>query len=196
MKLQNTINVIENTTAGPILFDLPSRLMQNRIIMLDSEINEETATSVIEQMLYLDKVSPKEDITLYINSPGGTVTDGLAIYDTMNFIRPDVRTVCIGQACSMAAILLSSGTKGKRYCLPNASVMIHQPSGGAYGMCTDIQLNVVARYKEKLTRILATNVGKDYETVLNDCERDKYFMAEDALAYGLVDKIKVRKSVD
>lgn len=183
--------VVENTSKGERSYDIYSRLLKDRVIMLTEEVNEVTASLVVAQMLFLESEDPDKDIFLYINSPGGSVTAGMAIYDTMNYIKCDINTVCIGMAASMGAFLLSSGTKGKRFILPNAEVMIHQPSGGAQGQATDI--NIVAehitRTKEKLTRILSENCGKDYDTVYKTCERDHYMSAAEAVEFGLADKI-------
>ncbi len=183
--------VIDKTDKGERSYDIYSRLLEDRIIFISGEITDETANTVVAQLIYLEAKDSSKDISLYINSPGGSVTAGLAIYDTMNYIKCDVSTICVGMAASMGAFLLSSGTKGKRYVLPNSEVMIHQPLGGASGQATDIVItaNHIQKIKEKLTRILAENSGKPYEKVAADCERDNYMSAQEALEYGLVDKI-------
>ena len=183
--------VVQQTNRGERSYDIYSRLLNDRIIFLADEVNDVTASLVVAQMLFLEAEDPDKDISLYINSPGGSVSAGLAIYDTMNFIKCDVSTICIGMAASMGAFLLSSGAKGKRIALPNAEIMIHQPSGGSQGQATDIQIQAahILRIKEKLNRILAENTGKPIETIAADCERDNYMTAEESLAYGLVDRI-------
>ena len=183
--------VIDKTDKGERSYDIYSRLLEDRIIFISGEITDETANTVVAQLIYLEAKDSSKDISLYINSPGGSVTAGLAIYDTMNYIKCDVSTICVGMAASMGAFLLSSGTKGKRYVLPNSEVMIHQPLGGASGQATDIVItaNHIQKIKEKLTEILAENSGKPYEKVAADCERDNYMSAQEALEYGLVDKI-------
>ena len=183
--------IIEQTNAGPIAFDIYSRLMMERIIFLHDEITDESAQQIIAQLLYLEKVDPEKDITLYINSPGGVVSAGLAIYDTMQYINCDVVTVCMGLSASMGAILLSSGTKGKRYALPNAEIMIHQPSGGVAGQCSDIMIvnENILKCKKRLNTILANNTGQNYEKIERDTDRDCYLTAEEAIAYGLIDGI-------
>ncbi len=183
--------VVEQTSRGERSYDIFSRLLNDRIVMLCEEVNDTTASLVVAQLLYLEAQDPDKDIQFYINSPGGSVTSGLAIYDTMQYIKPDVSTICIGMAASMGAFLLSSGAKGKRIALPNAEIMIHQPSGGSQGQATDIQIQAahILRIKEKLNRILAENTGKDIETIAADCERDNYMTAEEAMAYGLIDKV-------
>lgn len=183
-------SVIKQTMNGERGYDIFSRILEDRVIMLCDEVNKDTAQIVIAELLYLASVDSK-DITLYINSPGGSVSDGLAIYDTMNFIKPDVSTVCIGHAASMGAFLLSGGAKGKRYILPNAEVMIHQPLGGFQGQASDmkIAMNHMDKIKEKLTKYLAEHTGKDYDTIWADTDRDNWMSADEALAYGLVDKI-------
>ena len=165
--------------------------MKDRIIFLGEEVNEVSANLVVAQLLFLEAEDPDKDIYLYINSPGGSVVDGLAIYDTMNYIKPDVCTICMGMAASMGAFLLSSGAKGKRFALPNSEVMIHQVLGGAKGQATDIEIHTrnILRTKERLNRILAENTGKDYETVVNDTERDNFMTAQEAKEYGLVDEV-------
>lgn len=186
--------VIQQTSKGERSYDLFSRLLEDRIIMLHEEVNSATAQVIVAQLLYLESRDPDRDIQLYINSPGGSVTDGLAIYDTMKYIKPDVSTICMGMAASMGAFLLSSGAKGKRFILPNAEVMIHQPSGGAKGQATDIEISAmhILAMKERLNRILAENTGQDIEKIKLDTERDNFMTAETALAYGLVDKILTR----
>ena len=173
------------------LIDIFSRLLNDRIVMLSEEVNDTTASLVVAQLLYLEAQDPDKDIQFYINSPGGSVTSGLAIYDTMQYIKPDVSTICIGMAASMGAFLLSSGAKGKRIALPNAEIMIHQPSGGSQGQCTDIQIQAeqILKIKKKLNTILAANTGKSVEEVERDCERDHFMTAEEAKDYGLIDKV-------
>ena len=183
--------VVEQTSRGERNYDIYSRLLKDRIIFLGEEVNETTASLVVAQLLFLESEDPNKDIQLYINSPGGMVTAGMAIYDTMQYIKCDVSTICIGLAASMGAFLLAGGTKGKRYALPNAEVMIHQPSGGSQGQCTDIQIQArqILRIKDRLNHILADNTGKPVETIAEDCERDNFMTAEEAQAYGLVDKV-------
>lgn len=183
--------VVEQTSRGERSYDIFSRLLNDRIIFLSEEVNDVTASLVVAQMLYLEAQDPDKDIQFYINSPGGSVTAGMAIYDTMQYIKCDVSTICIGMAASMGAFLLSSGAKGKRIALPNAEIMIHQPSGGAQGQATDIEIQAkrVLEMKKRLTEILAKNTGKDFETVKADCERDNFMTAEEAKAYGLIDKV-------
>lgn len=183
--------VISNDGRGERSYDIYSRLLKDRIIMLTDEVNSVTSSLVVSQLLFLACEDPDKDIQLYINSPGGSVSDGLAIYDTMCHIKPNVSTICIGMCASMGAFLLGGGTKGKRYILPNAEVMIHQPLGGAKGQATDILIsaNHILRLKEKLTLKLADFTGQDLEKVKADCERDYWMTAEEALAYGIVDKI-------
>ncbi|MBQ7636008.1 MAG: ATP-dependent Clp endopeptidase proteolytic subunit ClpP [Lachnospiraceae bacterium] len=183
--------VVEQTSKGERSYDIYSRLLKDRIIFLGEEVNETTASLVVAQLLFLEAEDPKKDISLYINSPGGVITAGMAIYDTMNFIKCDVSTICIGMAASMASFLLAGGTKGKRYILPNAEVMIHQPSGGAQGQATEI--NIAAEHilaiRKRLNEILADNTGKTVEEIARDTERDNFMTAEEAVRYGLVDKI-------
>lgn len=183
--------VVEQTGRGERSYDIFSRLLNDRIIFLSDEVNDATASLVVAQLLYLEAQDPDKDISFYINSPGGSVTAGMAIYDTMNFIKCDVSTVCIGMAASMGAFLLSAGTKGKRFALPNSEIMIHQPLGGAKGQATDIkiQAELILRTRDKLNTILAQNTGKSVEQVALDTERDNYMTAEQALAYGLIDKV-------
>ncbi len=183
--------VVVQTNRGVRSYDIFSRLLNDRIIVLSDEVNDATASIVVAQLLYLEGQDPEKDISLYINSPGGSVTAGMAIYDTMQYIKCDVSTICMGLAASMGAFLLSSGTKGKRYALPNSEIMIHQPSGGAKGQATDIKIvaDHILRTKAKLNKILAENTGKDIEVIAQDTERDNFMTAEEALQYGLVDKI-------
>ena len=183
--------VVEQTVRGERSYDIYSRLLNDRIIFLSDEVNDATASLVVAQLLYLEAQDPDKDISFYINSPGGSVTAGMAIYDTMNFIKCDVSTVCIGMAASMGAFLLSAGAKGKRFALPNSEIMIHQPLGGAKGQATDIkiQAELILRTRDRLNAILAQNTGKTIEQVAIDTERDNYMTAEQALAYGLIDKV-------
>lgn len=183
--------VVEQTSRGERSYDIFSRLLNDRIIVLSDEVNDATASLVVAQLLYLEGQDPDKDISLYINSPGGSVTAGLAIYDTMQYIKCDVSTICMGMAASMGAFLLSSGTKGKRYALPNADIMIHQPSGGAQGQATEIEITAkhILKTKEKLNKILAENTGKSMEEIARDTERDNFMSAQEALEYGLVDKV-------
>lgn len=183
--------VVEQTGHGERSFDIFSRLLNDRIIFLSDEVNDATASLVVAQMLFLEAQDPDKDIAFYINSPGGSVTAGMAIYDTMNFIKCDVSTICIGMAASMGAFLLSSGTKGKRFALPNSEIMIHQPLGGAKGQASDIkiQAELILRTRDNLNKILAANTGKSLEVIEHDTERDNYMTAKEALAYGLIDKI-------
>ena len=183
--------VIEQTGRGERAYDIFSRLLNDRIIFLSDEVNDATASLVVAQMLFLEGQDPDKDIAFYINSPGGSVTAGMAIYDTMNFIKCDVSTICIGMAASMGAFLLSSGAKGKRFALPNSEIMIHQPLGGARGQATDIkiQADLILRTRERLNRILAQNTGRSIDEIARDTERDNYMTAEEALSYGLIDKI-------
>ena len=183
--------VVEQTNRGERSYDIYSRLLKDRIIFLSEEVNDVTASLVVAQMLFLEGEDPDKDINLYINSPGGSVTAGMAIYDTMNYIKCDVSTICIGMAASMGAFLLSSGAKGKRLALPNAEVMIHQPSGGAKGQATEIQIVAenILKTKKKLNEILAANTGQTVEKIAEDTERDNFMSAEEAKAYGLIDEI-------
>ena len=182
--------IIEKSNAGERAYDIYSRLLKDRIIMLTGEIDDNKANVIVSQLLYLDSIN-HNDISLYINSPGGSVSAGLAIYDTMNFIKSDVSTICLGIAASMGAFLLSSGNIGKRFCLPNSEVMIHQPLGGASGQATEIKIAAehILKIKSKLNKILAKNTNKSIETIENDTERDNYLDAQNALDYGLIDKI-------
>ena len=183
--------VVEQTSRGERNYDIYSRLLKDRIIFLGEEVNETTASLVVAQLLFLESEDPGKDIQLYINSPGGSVTAGMAIYDTMQYIKCDVSTICIGMAASMGAFLLAGGTKGKRFALPNAEIMIHQPLGGAKGQATEIQIAAehILKTRKKLNDILAENTGKPYEQIAADTERDNYMTAEQALAYGLIDGI-------
>ena len=183
--------VIEQTSRGERSYDIFSRLLKERIIFLGEEVNQTTASLIVAQMMFLEAEDPDKDIHFYINSPGGSVTDGFAIYDTMNYVKCDVATYCIGMAASMGAFLLAGGTKGKRYALPNAEIMIHQPSGGVKGQATEIEITAkqILRTKERLNRILAENCGQPIEVIAQDTERDNWKTAEEALEYGIVDKI-------
>lgn len=183
--------VIEQTSKGERSYDIYSRLLKDRIIFLGEEVNETSASIIVAQLLFLEAEDPDKDIHLYINSPGGSVTAGMAIYDTMKYIKCDVSTVCIGMAASMGAFLLAGGAKGKRFALPNAEIMIHQPLGGTQGQATEIEIAAkhILRTKEKLNRMLAENTGKDYETICADTERDNWKSAEEACEYGLIDKV-------
>ncbi len=183
--------VVEQSSRGERSYDIFSRLLNDRIIMLSEEVNSTTASLIVAQLLYLEAQDPEKDISFYINSPGGSVTDGMAIYDTMQYIKCDVSTICIGMAASMGAFLLSAGTKGKRMALPNAEIMIHQPSAGTQGQITDmaIHLKRLEIIKKRMNTILAENCGKDVETVTADCERDNFMTAEEAMEYGLIDKV-------
>ena len=187
--------VVEQTNRGERSYDIYSRLLKDRIVMLTDEVNDVTASLVVSQLLFLEAEDSEKDIFLYINSPGGSVTAGMAIYDTMNFIKCPVNTVCMGMAASMGAFLLSGGEKGKRFCLPNAEIMIHQPLGGARGQATEIEIAAkhILRTKEKLTKIIADNCGRDYEECYSAMERDNWMTAEEALSFGLIDKIIERK---
>ncbi len=197
MDIKNTVvpYVIEQTGKGERSYDIYSRLLEDRIIFLTGEINDAVADTVVAQLIYLEGKDPDKDICLYINSPGGSVTAGLAIYDTMNYIKCDVSTICIGLAASMGAFLLSSGTKGKRYALPNSEIMIHQPLGGAQGQASDIKIQAdhILKTKHRLNTILANNSGRDYEQLEKDTDRDNYLSAEEAKEYGLIDEIFVKR---
>ncbi|MFA6760508.1 MAG: ATP-dependent Clp endopeptidase proteolytic subunit ClpP [Sulfuricurvum sp.] len=188
--------VVEKTARGERSYDIYSRLLKDRIIMLSGEINDAVASTVVAQMLFLEAEDPQKDIYFYINSPGGVVTAGMAIYDTMNYIRPDVVTICIGQAASMGAFLLSSGTKGKRYALSHARIMIHQPLGGARGQASDIaiQAKEILRMKEELNKLLAQNSGQSLKTIEKDTDRDSFMSAKEAKDYGLIDDV-LQKSI-
>lgn len=183
--------VIEQTSRGERSYDIYSRLLKERIIFLGEEVNDVTAGLVVSQLLFLESEDPDKDINLYINSPGGSVTAGMAIYDTMQYVKCDVSTMCMGMAASMGAFMLSGGTKGKRLALPNAEIMIHQPSGGAQGQATEIEIAAehILRTKKKLNTILSENTGQPYETIVKDTERDNWLTAQEALEYGLIDKV-------
>lgn len=188
--------VIEQTSRGERAYDIYSRLLKDRIIMLGSAIDDNVSNSIVAQLLFLEAENPEKDITLYINSPGGSITSGMAIYDTMQYIKPDVSTVCIGMAASMGAFLLAAGEKGKRYALPNSEVMIHQPLGGAQGQATEIEIAArrILALKEKLNTILAERTGQSLDTLQRDTERDNFMSAETALEYGLIDKVITRNN--
>jgi len=190
--------VVEQTARGERAYDIYSRLLKERVIFLVGPIDDYLANVVVAQLLFLEAENPEKDISLYINSPGGVVTAGLAIYDTLRFIKPDVSTICVGQACSMGAFLLAAGAKGKRYALPNSRVMIHQPSGGAQGQATDIaiQAKEILYLREKLNREMAANTGKPLEQIERDVERDFFMAAEDAKSYGIVDAVLERRPDD
>ena len=187
--------VIEQTSRGERNYDIYSRLLKDRIIFLGEEVNETTASLVVAQLLFLESEDPGKDIHLYINSPGGMVTAGMAIYDTMQYIKCDVSTICCGMAASMGAFLLAGGAKGKRFALPNAEIMIHQPSGGSQGQATEIEIAAkhILKTKEKLNRMLSENTGKPYETIAADTERDNWMSAEEACAYGLIDSVIAKR---
>ena len=188
--------VVEQTSRGERSSDIFSRLLNDRIIMLNDEVNNTTASLVVAQLLYLEGQDPDKDISLYINSPGGVITAGMAIYDTMQYIKCDVSTICMGMAASMGAFLLAAGAKGKRYALPNAEIMIHQPSGGAQGQATDIQIQAerILQTKKSLNTILAERTGQPYEVICKDTERDNFMTAQQAMEYGLIDKVIATKS--
>ena len=188
--------VVEQTGKGERSYDIFSRLLNDRIIFLSDEVNDTTASLVVAQLLFLEAQDPDKDISFYINSPGGSVTAGMAIYDTMNYVKCDVSTICIGMAASMGAFLLSAGTKGKRYALPHSEVMIHQPSGGSRGQATDIkiQADLILRTRDNLNRILAENTGRSIEEIARDTERDNFMTAQQALEYGLIDKIFAKRA--
>ncbi len=187
--------VIEQSSRGERSYDIFSRLLNDRIIVLSDEVNDATASLVVAQLLYLEGQDPEKDISLYINSPGGSVTAGFAIYDTMQYIKCDVSTICMGMAASMGAFLLSSGAKGKRFALPNSEIMIHQPSGGAQGQATEIEITAkqILKIRERLNKILADNTGKPIDIIAKDTERDNFMSADEALDYGLVDKILYKR---
>lgn len=189
--------VVEQTGRGERSYDIYSRLLKDRIIMLSGEVNDQVASTVVAQLLFLEAQDPDKDIYFYINSPGGVITSGLSMYDTMNYIKPDIVTICIGQAASMGAFLLSSGTKGKRYALPHARIMIHQPSGGAQGQSTDIQIQAqeIQRLKDTLNQIMAEQTGKTAKRLEKDTERDNFMSAQEALEYGLIDKVLTKSFV-
>jgi len=189
--------VIEQTGRGERSYDIYSRLLKDRIIMLSGEVNDAVASSIVAQLLFLEAQDPDKDIYFYINSPGGVITSGLSMFDTMNYIKPDIVTICIGQAASMGAFLLASGTQGKRYALPHARIMIHQPSGGAQGQSTDIQIQAqeIQRLKDTLNEILAEKTGKKPKQIEKDTERDNFMSAKEAIEYGLIDKILTKSFV-
>ena len=189
--------VVEQTGRGERSYDIFSRLLKDRIIMLSGEINDDTANLVVAQLLFLESEDPDKDIYLYINSPGGSITSGMAIYDTMQYIKPDVSTICIGMAASMGAFLLSCGTKGKRFALPNSEIMIHQPLGGFKGQATDIEIhaNRILKIKETINKILSENTNQPIEKIKDDTERDNFMSAEEAMNYGLVDKVITKNNV-
>ena len=188
--------VIEKTGRGERSYDIFSRLLKDRIIMLSGEVNDQVASTIVAQLLFLEAEDPEKDIYFYINSPGGVITSGMSIYDTMNYIKPDVSTICIGQAASMGAFLLSSGAKGKRYSLPNSRIMIHQPSGGAQGQSTDIQIQAkeIQRMKDDLNAILAENTGQKVAKIAEDTERDNFMSAEESKKYGMIDEVISKNS--
>ena len=188
--------VIEKTGRGERSYDIFSRLLKDRIVMLSGEVNDQVASTIVAQLLFLEAEDPEKDIYFYINSPGGVITAGMSIYDTMNYIKPDVSTICIGQAASMGAFLLSSGAKGKRYSLPNSRIMIHQPSGGAQGQSTDIQIQAkeIQRMKDDLNAILAENTGQKVAKIAEDTERDNFMSAEESKKYGMIDEVISKNS--
>ena len=190
--------VVEKTGRGERSYDIYSRLLKDRIVMLSGEVNDQVASTIVAQFLFLEAEDPEKDIFFYINSPGGVVTAGMAIFDTMNYIRPDIATICIGQAASMGAFLLSSGQKGKRYALPHARIMIHQPLGGAQGQASDIaiQAEEILRMKKELNSILAKNTGQSVKTVEKDTDRDNFLSAKESLDYGLIDEVLVKNDKD
>jgi ATP-dependent Clp protease, protease subunit len=187
--------VIEKTGRGERSYDIYSRLLKDRIIMLSGEVHDQVASSIVAQLLFLEAEDPQKDIYFYINSPGGVITSGMAIYDTMNYIRPDVSTICIGQAASMGAFLLSSGAKGKRYALPHARIMIHQPLGGAQGQATDIEIQAkeILRMKAELNEILAKNCGQTVKKLEKDTDRDNFMSAAEGVEYGIIDEVLIQK---
>ncbi|MBR3691867.1 MAG: ATP-dependent Clp endopeptidase proteolytic subunit ClpP [Clostridia bacterium] len=187
--------VVEQTNRGERSYDIYSRLLNDRIVFLNDEVNDVTASLVVAQLLYLESQDPDKDIQLYINSPGGVITSGMAIYDTMQYIKPDVSTLCVGMAASMGAFLLSAGAPGKRYALPHSEIMIHQPSGGAQGQVTDIQIHAerIVRVKRTLNELLAAQTGKPLAEIERDTERDNFMSADEALAYGLIDKVLTKR---
>lgn len=197
MKMNLIPTVIEQTSRGERAYDIYSRLLKDRIIMLGSAIDDNVSNSIVAQLLFLEAENPEKDITLYINSPGGSITSGMAIYDTMQYIKPDVSTVCIGMAASMGAFLLAAGEKGKRFALPNSEVMIHQPLGGAQGQATEIEIAArrILFLKDKLNKILSERTGQSIETIQNDTERDNFMTADRALEYGLIDKVISRNDI-
>ena len=190
--------VVEQTSRGERSYDIFSRLLKDRIIMLNGEVNDASASLIVAQLLFLESEDPDKDIYLYINSPGGSITSGMAIYDTMNYIKPDVATICMGMAASMGSFLLSSGAKGKRYALPNAEIMIHQPLGGFQGQATDFDIHArrILKIKENLNKILSKNTGKPLDEIKKDVERDNFMESKEACEYGLVDKVIERNQLD
>lgn len=188
--------VIEQTSRGERSYDIYSRLLKERIIFLTGQVEDHMANLVVAQMLFLEAENPDKDIHLYINSPGGVITAGMSIYDTMQFIKPDVSTICMGQACSMGAFLLTAGTKGKRYCLPNSRVIIHQPLGGFQGQASDIEIHAkeILKIKSRMNELMAKHTGKKIKEIENDTERDRFLSAEEAVSYGLVDKIYTNRN--
>lgn len=190
--------VVEKSGRGERSYDIYSRLLKDRIIMLSGEVNDQVASTIIAQFLFLEAEDPEKDIYFYINSPGGVVTAGMAIYDTMNYIRPKVATICVGQAASMGAFLLSSGEKGKRYALPHARIMIHQPLGGAQGQATDIEIQAkeILRMKKELNDILAANTGQSVKIVERDTDRDNFMSAQEAQKYGMIDEVLIKKDIE
>lgn len=188
--------VVEQTSRGERSYDIFSRLLNDRIIVLSDEVNDATASLVVAQMLYLESENPDKDIQLYINSPGGSVTSGFAIYDTMNFVKCDVSTICIGMAASMGAFLLAAGAKGKRFALPNSEIMIHQPLGGAQGQASDIKIHTehILRTKDKLNQILSERTGQPLEKIVQDTDRDNFMSAQEAMEYGLIDKVMTHRA--
>lgn len=187
--------VVEQTNRGERSYDIFSRLLNDRIIILSDEVNDATASLVVAQLLYLEAQDPDKDIALYINSPGGSISAGMAIYDTMQYVKPDVSTICVGMAASMGAFLLASGAKGKRYALPNSEIMIHQPLGGAQGQASDIKIHAehIIRIREKMNKMLSEMTGKPLETIVADTERDNFMTAEQACEYGLIDKVMEKR---
>ncbi len=187
--------VIEQTSRGERSYDIYSRLLKDRIIFLDGEVNDASASVIVAELLFLESEDPGKDISLYINSPGGSISAGMAIYDTMKYIKCDVSTICVGLAASMGAFLLAGGTKGKRYSLPNAEIMIHQPLGGAQGQATEIEISAkhILKTKEKMNHMLAENTGKPYEQIVNDTDRDNWLSADEAKEYGLIDEVIVSR---
>lgn len=187
--------VVEQTGKGERSYDIYSRLLKDRIIILNDEVNATTAGLIVAQLIFLEAEDPEKDIQLYINSPGGSITDGMAIYDTMQYIKPDVSTICIGMAASMAAFLLNAGAKGKRFALPNSEIMIHQPSGGMQGQATDMNIVVerIKKIKERMYTIMSENTGKTFDEIYSACERDNYMFADEAKEYGLIDEVITRK---
>lgn len=188
--------VVDQTGNGERSYDIFSRLLEDRVVFLNGEVNSQSANLVIAQLIFLEAKDPSKDISLYINSPGGSVTDGLAIFDTMNYIKCDVSTICVGMAASMGAFLLSAGAKGKRYALQNADIMIHQPLGGARGQATDIAIQAehILKLKKKLSKVLAENTGQSFEKITEDCERDFYMSAKEAQDYGIIDKVFTKRT--